>query len=417
MTEKIKVSVIVPVFNAEIYLASCLDSILTQQYEKLEIICIDDASTDGSLRILTSYQSQDPRIIVIRQPFNQGQSSARNKGLEYANGKYILFVDADDIIAPDLIETSVKYAEEHNLDFLNYSYDIITNEEGWDWKIKSDSELRNFVSRVMNGREFLVTRENLQGAPWAPWASLFNRLFLERNKLAFYNGIIHEDVLFYFKSCMLAERVMYISHKLYLYRKVPDSTTTSWRKNRGKSVFIVISEIYADWLRGHYSDEVNQAIGALLQSMWNVYNRAQLSGEKEYEKVSISPAADFMYRMVNGMLPPSLASLDYRDIEYLKQHPRFILFGCGSVAAEIVCQLERNGLRPSYIMVTQHKGNPPTFAGIGVSTADELGYIEDTPVVVACSKRLCKEVKEMLYGIGYEVLIFAKSVKNFSSSE
>ena len=124
-----------------------------------------------------------------------------------------------------------------------------------------------------------------------------------------------------------------------------------------------------------------------------------------------------MYRMVNGMLPPSLASLDYRDIEYLKQHPRFILFGCGSVAAEIVCQLERNGLRPSYIMVTQHKGNPPTFAGIRVSTADELGYIEDTPVVVACSKRLCKEVKEMLYGIGYEVLIFAKSVKNFSSSE
>lgn len=414
MTEKIKVSVIVPVFNVEPYLSNCLDSILAQKYVELEVICVDDASTDNSLKILSSYQSVDPRIIVIRQPSNLGQSSARNKGLEYANGKYILFVDADDIIKPNLIEVAVQYAEQNSLDFLNYSYDIITNETGWDWKTRTNRKSNIFISQVMNGRDFLVAREDLQrnyGAPWAACSSLYNRLFLKKNNLVFYAGIIHEDVLFYFKSCMLAERVMYISHNLYLYRKVPGSTTTSWRENRGKSVFIVISEIYADWLRGHYSDEVNQAIGSLLQSMWNVYNRAQMSGEKEYEKDSISPAADFMYRMVNGMLPSKLASIDDKDIHYLKQQSQFILFGCGNFSADIVCQLEREELRPSYVMVTNRMGNPPTFAGIRVNTVDELGYIADAPVVVACSERLCKGIKDMLHGIGYENLILAKYVK------
>lgn len=95
-----KVSIIVPVYNVENYLRKCLDSLINQTLKNIEIICINDGSTDNSLSILEEYASKDERIIVINQE-NAGVSSARNRGLEIATGEYIAFVDADDSVTPD----------------------------------------------------------------------------------------------------------------------------------------------------------------------------------------------------------------------------------------------------------------------------------------------------------------------------
>ena len=108
----VKVSVIVPVYNVEIYLADCLDSVLQQTLKDIEIICINDGSTDKSPEILAEYAKKDPRITIISQE-NKGLSSARNRGLEVATGEYVAFLDSDDWVDPDYYEklynTAVKY--------------------------------------------------------------------------------------------------------------------------------------------------------------------------------------------------------------------------------------------------------------------------------------------------------------------
>ena len=111
----IKVSVILPVYNTEKYLPECLDSIINQSLRDIEIICVDDGSTDSSLQILKEYAEKDKRISVIHKN-NGGQGSARNVGLNHAKGEYITFVDSDDYITEDMIYYLLKFLEDNKLD-------------------------------------------------------------------------------------------------------------------------------------------------------------------------------------------------------------------------------------------------------------------------------------------------------------
>ena len=111
----VKVSVIIPVYNVEDYLTECLDSIINQTFSDIEIICVNDGSTDNSLSILESYKKSDNRIKVFSQE-NAGQGAARNKGVENSCGVYVCFVDADDYIPHDAIEKYCKNIEKNNSD-------------------------------------------------------------------------------------------------------------------------------------------------------------------------------------------------------------------------------------------------------------------------------------------------------------
>lgn len=108
-----KISILVAVYNTEKYLRECLDSLINQTHQNLQIICIDDASTDGSLAILNDYAKRDDRILILRNYVNSGQSKTRNHGLKYADGDLITMVDSDDYLAPDTFENIVKVFDEH----------------------------------------------------------------------------------------------------------------------------------------------------------------------------------------------------------------------------------------------------------------------------------------------------------------
>lgn len=123
------VSVIVPVYNTAFYLTQCLDSIVNQSFKNIEIICIDDGSTDGSLNLLQKYAAKHKNIKLITQN-HVGVSSARNAGIDAAQGKYITFVDSDDFVEPDMIETLYTYMQNNMLDWLLFQlrlYDETTD--------------------------------------------------------------------------------------------------------------------------------------------------------------------------------------------------------------------------------------------------------------------------------------------------
>ena len=116
---EVKVSVIIPVYNVEKYLRECIDSILNQTLHELELICVDDGSTDGSLEILQAYEKKDNRVTVLTQ-HNQGAGAARNKGLQIAKGEYLSFLDADDFFAPGMLEEAYRKCKSVSADVCVY---------------------------------------------------------------------------------------------------------------------------------------------------------------------------------------------------------------------------------------------------------------------------------------------------------
>ena len=147
MQEEVKISIIIPVYNVEKYLHECLDSIINQTFKDLEIICVDDGSTDKSSEILEEYEQKDKRFTVISQP-NKGVSAARNRGMQQAKGKYIMFVDSDDYVHPRFYELLLQALKEEGADIAGCDVKKVCKTE----KIE-EKEQQPIQRTVYSGRE------------------------------------------------------------------------------------------------------------------------------------------------------------------------------------------------------------------------------------------------------------------------
>lgn len=203
------VSVIVPVYNVEKYLRQCLDSILGQTYKNLEVIIVDDGSTDSSANIIKEYKKKDDRIVVISQK-NQGLSAARNVGIKKANGDYIMFVDSDDWIAPDIVE----YLRPGRADVSICSH--YESSEG-----KNVSFNKSFKRKSMNPKMALTAMLKEHGFMVSAWGKLYKKdLFKD---VFFPVGKLHEDLGATYKLIMAAKKIVFLPEPKYYYRQREDS--------------------------------------------------------------------------------------------------------------------------------------------------------------------------------------------------
>lgn len=183
--DNIKVSVIMPVYNSGKYLTAAVESILNQSLKELELILVDDGSTDGSSERCDEYAAKDPRVVVIHEK-NGGICHARNAALAIARGEYIGFSDHDDRTELNAFETAYTFAKKHQLDMIKYGHDVISDKEGNVVKVINF----NFKEQIYNGNE--VGAHYLQllkdGAMQCVWDSLFRREFLLANNLQLDTG-------------------------------------------------------------------------------------------------------------------------------------------------------------------------------------------------------------------------------------
>lgn len=195
------------------YLPTCLDSLAAQSWQAEEIIAIDDGSTDSSPDILADYTQRMPNLRIIRQE-NGGLAAARNSGLAVARSKWLLFVDSDDFIAPEMIESLVSIAEQDDLDVTICN--AIFHHEGR----KPDHPLYTTApnSRLQSGREWLKERLRAKFLPHMVWMHLYRRTLLEEQGLRFIEGQVHEDVIWTNQVMLAAKRVRHIDKALYFYR-------------------------------------------------------------------------------------------------------------------------------------------------------------------------------------------------------
>ena len=238
-----KVSVIIPVYNVEKYLHECMNSVVHQTLRDIEIICVDDKSTDGSLDILREFEAKDARIQVICLDKNSGQSVARNVGLEKAKGEYVQFVDSDDWITENTLEALYHESKCKDLDIIYFDANTVYEDE----KLKrSQKRFKDYYRREFDyttpkpGKRLFVDFIKNNHYRVSPCMQMLRLSFLKKHDIAFYKGILHEDELFTFSTLLLAERTAHVSQPFY-QRRVRDESTMTGRKEFDKSYGYFIS--------------------------------------------------------------------------------------------------------------------------------------------------------------------------------
>lgn len=197
------VSVIIPVYNAEKYLNRCVESVLNQTYHNLEIILVNDGSTDQSRKICESYLIQDKRVKFFNQE-NGGSSLARNKGLDNANGEYITFVDSDDHIKNDMYKQMVELSLDHNLDIVEVERNAKSEEVFFDNSFVIEDPTTAF-ERIIQTTSFQV------------WKRLFRKVLIE--EMRFIPHIIHQDAYFVVDAINKVSKIGFLNSPLYFYNR------------------------------------------------------------------------------------------------------------------------------------------------------------------------------------------------------
>lgn len=216
------VSVIVPTYNVERYVEACLASILNQTYESIELIVIDDGSTDTTPYLLQQYPG-DFRLILNQE--NKKQGAARNEGLAQATGKYILFVDADDLLVPEAVQVLVAVAEREQADLVRFNADVIQQQ------LLPDTAVNQYNFSHVLEEEVLYMGEQLwsvlrKSYHPSPCLYMTKRAVLTERNVRFPEGIIHEDEWFTLKLFTVVETMSYVNQALYQRRYRLASTMT-----------------------------------------------------------------------------------------------------------------------------------------------------------------------------------------------
>lgn len=223
----VKVSVIIPVYNVEKYLAESLNSILNQTFCDFEVICINDGSTDNSLDILQEYKKKDNRFRIYSQE-NQGQGKARNFAINNSKGKYIIFVDPDDFIDAEALEIINKKFNETDADVIQLDFKTFLDgsheEKTWLFSKRMKKHFNYALSDGNIYRWSKINGNNFIDMSMSTCDKAYKASFIKNNDIKFAPTRFGEDHLFSIGATILAEKILYLQQAFYHYRTRPDST-------------------------------------------------------------------------------------------------------------------------------------------------------------------------------------------------
>lgn len=306
------VSVIIPVYNVEKYLSACLDSVINQTYKNLEIILVDDGSTDNSLKICENYQKIDSRIKFVHKK-NGGVSSARNLGLKKCHGKFIYFIDSDDRIDKNAISELVKKIGNYSLAVCEYSKVDNNKLVHVKYNLDHDMTKKEFYSNILSDDKF----------GGYLWNKLYNAKVLkdsDDNWIFFDEKVkIMEDMLYNFKISSNIDKVKVVSLPLYFYNLRGDSAINSIEKNKDTTVLDVIPVLIDECQKMNLLSEVQK----LKLKYISEYQRAKYVFKKEvppyyFKQIAYSlKTYSIVYK--NRILKPFLLAFFPRIYYFIKK--------------------------------------------------------------------------------------------------
>lgn len=287
--KNIKVTVIMPVYNAAEYLRESLDCLTKQTLQDIEIICVDDGSTDESLCILEEYSKKDNRFMVLSQK-NLHAGVARNNGIDHASGEYMIFLDADDLFELELLEKTYKQGIQQDADIVLFDADYFNTETG-------ERLVQNHLLRteLLDGKE-VFSRKDIPDRLFTitttcPWTKLYSRKFIEKYKLRFQNLRHSNDVYFVLSSLALAERITYLNEKLVYYRVNQTKSLQSLKATNPTLFFDAYEAVYKLLNERHIYEELEKSFITTVLSgcVFNIDTvHSNDAKRKIYEKIESS---------------------------------------------------------------------------------------------------------------------------------
>lgn len=281
LTKMTKVSIIIPYQDVEQYISKCLLSVLYQSLDDIEIICINDSSTDSSVEIVKQYAKADDRVIMLDTEKPSGQSYARNMGLKIAKGEYIGFVDADDWVEQEMFEKLYNKAKSVDADITMCPaqlYDDKTQEIYTDeyYSLKS---LEKYADSVFNSE---ITKNEILDINVVLWNKIYKKEFLDNIQAKFQEGFIYEDMPFFFETYIKANRINVLWENLYYYRK-NRSFSTMQKANKKVYDRVDMAALTFDILKqaSFYQERQDDILRWIVD---DVFHRYTLLEDKYYEE-------------------------------------------------------------------------------------------------------------------------------------
>lgn len=311
-----QVSIIVPIYKAEKYLQRCLESILKQTYKDIEIILVDDGSPDNCPLLCDEYKEKDIRIKVIHSE-NYGQSVARNKGMELALGKYISFVDADDVLANDAIEKLITIAEKGKYDIVSGNYFRV------DEKIKISSNSYNSGEINKYGYKDQLKRYNLYKTSSSfgyVWGKLYRKAFIDEHKVTFDEAkkVFMEDTLFNLKAFSFNPKYYVLNEPIYYYYIYETSTSNKKQDVTDRALSMI--QNYENFLKSEdkYEEDIDLFVPLAVRVFcWAIIKKIHSEG------LSFNNIYDTIIRFSNCETIRCLF-FNKRAIKVLKEIPSFL---------------------------------------------------------------------------------------------
>lgn len=398
-----EVSVIIPVYNVEGYLAQCLESVTNQTYKNLEILCINDCSTDNSLAILEEYQKKDSRIIILQNEINGGLAYTRNVGIQRASGEYVLFVDSDDVIVPELIESCMKVVA--GSDMVCFDYQQMAGDQ----KV----EFRQYGYKVEDGlyagESYFIESVRTESIIFSAWSKFIKRKFLTENHILFYQGILYEDMLFSFQCFMKAKWIYSLNCQLYMYRirKTSIMTTDIIGKNI-ESYVISMCELMKLYLKSGFGREMNQAIEGYIRKVCREYISVYRKWkDRELTPVLLKDKPEYLklYRTFSELFIHSgkLLQISPEQAEKIRQYSYVILYGAGDIARSTIEVLDQYDISIQGIAVSDVSENRKCLLGNPIRQLQEYQAIrDDSLVLIGTIPRYYREIRELLQENGFK---------------
>lgn len=305
---KPKVSVIVPIYNAELYLNDCIHSILSQSLKDIEVLLMDDESNDNSLNVCKEYEKKDSRIRVFSHK-NIGQGLERNIGIEKANGEYIAFIDADDMLKPNMLEIMYELAKKHDADIISVGYEDICLDGSIVRHILENKILSNRININMAMADLIGNKvDDTYKGCIAVWDSLFKKELIDKYQIRFVSerDVYSEDLLFKLNFLRHAKTFISYEEPLYQYRINNESFTNSVNNiiiDRILNLYDLVLEYFENTLGdlGLKERIVNRTFFTL---RFNIKKAANSKESKDFYKYIYQN--EKLYSILSGYKPSSL---------------------------------------------------------------------------------------------------------------
>lgn len=420
--ERALVSVVVPVYNVEAYLEECLDSIVNQKLENIEILCIDDGSTDASSDIIDRYAKQDGRIRTVHKP-NSGYGHTVNTGLELAKGKYISIVESDDYIPSDMLEELFETAEKNEADIVKGDFYTFTGNTDRKFKHVPLYDNENYYGKILNPSLDI----NCFAIGLFTWAGLYNRAFIERNHIRHNEtpGASYQDNGFWFQTFVLAQKVYLVKKPYYrLRRDNPCSSIHSREKvyciceeyDFIKNFLVKDRKRYERFCAVHnyyrfknYYSTINRIDDRYRLDFIRRFAEDFKREEEERgldENVFRKEEWDVLRKIMenpNDYYSYKFWELDYNSFVALHNWTRVIIYGAGKVGNAVQKIVKKNQVEIVAVAVSSEENNPSRIDDIEVRRIETLKkYREECLTIISVSSQYYNEVLEKLKKYGFK---------------